>query len=163
TVILSDDAPGTATATATGTATVIEADTLVGSATLTATEGTAFNGAVATFTDNGFPGNVASDFTASFIWGDGTTTAGPPTPTPATATTATRAARATPPAAAPGPAPAAPPAPATVAEADVLAAGPSTHVTLTPSDRPSFSGVVGTFTDTGFPGNTASDFTATID
>jgi hypothetical protein len=42
---------------------------------ITPVEGAAFSGAVATFTDN-YTNNVAADFTASIVWGDGTTTAG---------------------------------------------------------------------------------------
>jgi hypothetical protein len=69
-VILNDDSPGTATATATGTATVAEADTLaaVGTATVSTTEGTTFTGAVATFTNTGYPTNPATDFTAAIVW-----------------------------------------------------------------------------------------------
>jgi hypothetical protein len=85
-VTLTDDAPGTATATATGTATVAEADVLTPNPiTLSATEGTAFNGTVATFTDTN-TNNVASDFTASIIWGDGSTTTGTVTGTGGTFT-----------------------------------------------------------------------------
>ena len=79
TVTLSDDAPGTATATATNTVTVAEGDGLSGSATpISTTEGTAFSGTVATFTDTD-TSNTAADFTATIAWGDGTTTAGPGT------------------------------------------------------------------------------------
>jgi hypothetical protein len=60
-VVLSDDAPGTATATATNTVTVVEGDTLSVTATpVFAVEGTPFTGAVvATFTDTD-PGTPAS-------------------------------------------------------------------------------------------------------
>lgn len=75
-VTLTDDAPGTATSTATAAITVAEADSLAGAVTpITPVEGAAFSGAVATFTDN-YTNNVAADFTASITWGDGTTTAG---------------------------------------------------------------------------------------
>jgi hypothetical protein len=43
-------------------------------ATITPTEGLAFSGAVATFTDTGYPANIPADFTATIDWGDGTTT-----------------------------------------------------------------------------------------
>ena len=42
-----------------------------------AVEGSAFNGAVATFTDDN-PSAAPSDFTATINWGDATTTAGMP-------------------------------------------------------------------------------------
>src|SRR5262249_17266049 len=76
-VKLRDDAPGTASATVTAVAIVEEADALIGSGlSVTPTEGTTFTGAVATFTDTGYPGNLPSDFTATIDWGDGTTTIG---------------------------------------------------------------------------------------
>jgi len=75
-VTLTDDAPGTATATASAALTVAEADSLTGAVTPIATvEGATFSGAVATFTDT-YTSNVASDFTATITWGDGTTTVG---------------------------------------------------------------------------------------
>jgi uncharacterized repeat protein (TIGR01451 family) len=75
-VTLTEDAPGTATSTATAALTVAEADSLSGAVSpITPVEGAAFSGAVATFTD-GYPNNVAADFTATITWGDGTTTAG---------------------------------------------------------------------------------------
>src|SRR5207253_3125290 len=76
--ILTDDAPGSATATASTTATVAEADVLTTAATqptVAATEGTSFSGAVALFNDAD-TANVAGDFTATIDWGDGTITAG---------------------------------------------------------------------------------------
>src|SRR5262249_45037324 len=57
--------------------TVDEADVLAGTGlTVTTTEGSTFSGALATFTDTGFPGNTAGDFTATIDWGDGTTDTG---------------------------------------------------------------------------------------
>ncbi len=77
TVTLTDNSPGTAMATANGTANVAEGDFgSLNSMTITATEGVNFSGAVASFTDEGNPLQVASDFTASIDWGDGTTTTG---------------------------------------------------------------------------------------
>jgi len=77
-VTLTDDAPGTASATATGTATVVDAALSDSSApaTPTATEG-ASTGllTVATFTDDN-PGDHSADMTATIHWGDGTSTAG---------------------------------------------------------------------------------------
>ena len=77
TVVLSDRAPGTATATATSTATVV-GGTLAGQVVLTtATEHVAVvaGTAVATFTDSNTT-DAAGGFTASINWGDGTTTNG---------------------------------------------------------------------------------------
>jgi hypothetical protein len=75
TVTLSDDAPGTATATATTTVHVVEG-TLQGAVALTSTtEHVAFAGTVATLTDTN-PTDLASGFTATINWGDGTTAAG---------------------------------------------------------------------------------------
>src|SRR5207237_249530 len=77
TVIVGDDAPGTATATAVGTANDAESDALRSAAVnIGVNEGQAFSGVVASFTDPGFPGQVAADFTATIDWGDSTTTAG---------------------------------------------------------------------------------------
>jgi uncharacterized repeat protein (TIGR01451 family) len=79
TATLTDDSPGTATATANPatTFTVTESDAFTPNAqTLSATEGTAFNGQVASFTDTGNLENVSTDFTATINWGDGVTTAG---------------------------------------------------------------------------------------
>jgi len=75
-VTIKDDSPGTATATATGTANVAEGDVLTaGPLTVTPFEGQDFNGTVATFTDSN-AANKATDFTATINWGDGTTTTG---------------------------------------------------------------------------------------
>ncbi len=73
-VTVSDDAPGTASKSATATATINFAGQMVLTA---ATEGTALpnNTPVATFSDsNG--GDTAASFTATIEWGDGTTTPG---------------------------------------------------------------------------------------
>jgi hypothetical protein len=76
-VTLSDDAPGTASVSATNLVTVTESDILVaGAASISATEGFQFSGQVASFTNTGYPSNPASDFTASIDWGDGTTSSG---------------------------------------------------------------------------------------
>jgi len=70
------DAEGN-TATASTVANVADADVLTAgsSLTLTATEGAAKSGTVATFTDQ-YTGNTSTDFTAQIVWGDGSTTAG---------------------------------------------------------------------------------------
>lgn len=63
-------------ASATGTATVGESDVLVGTGlTIAATQGMAFNGAVANFSDTNTT-NTASDFIATINWGDASTTIG---------------------------------------------------------------------------------------
>jgi len=75
TVTLSDDAPGTATATASSTANVVG---LAGHTSLTtAKEGVVLPSTtkVATFTDTN-KSDRASSFTATINWGDGTTTTG---------------------------------------------------------------------------------------
>jgi hypothetical protein len=71
-------ASATITGSATGSAAVAEADVLVAgpAITITPTAAQSFTGTVATFTDTGYPANVASDFTASINWGDGTVTPG---------------------------------------------------------------------------------------
>ena len=173
-----DDGSGqaTATATATGTATVGEADVFAaGSAAVAATEGTAFNGQVATFTNTGFQTNPSSDFTASIDWGDGTTTTGTLADdgagnitvsgthkysdegTFALSVTLTDAdddgsGQATATAKATGT--------ATVGEADVFTAGTAT---VAATEGTAFTGQVVTFTNTGFATNPSGDFTASID
>ena len=64
------------TATANGTAAVLETDVLAGAGlAINATRGAVFSGAVATFSDTNTT-NVPSDFVATINWGDGATTAG---------------------------------------------------------------------------------------
>ncbi|GAA0724007.1 hypothetical protein GCM10009105_36430 [Dokdonella soli] len=75
-ITISEVAPGTATTSVTATATVAEADVLTPApVTFAAVVGTSFTGKVATFTDAD-AANVASDFSATVNWGDGTTSAG---------------------------------------------------------------------------------------
>jgi len=62
---------GGAIATAQGTANVTDAALTAQAVTLSATEGTAFSGKVATFTDADQSG-AAGDYTATILWGDGT-------------------------------------------------------------------------------------------
>jgi hypothetical protein len=166
TVTLSDDAPGTATAQVTSTAHVAGAGVNAFPVTFAATEGTAFNGVVATFTDSR-GGAVPADFTASITWGDGATTAGTVTangggvfsvsgmhtyadegsfsvPVQVTDNVSMLTANTT--------------STANVAEGDVLTGHP---VTFTPTASVPFTGTVATFTDT-FAGNVPADFTALI-
>ncbi|HXO29880.1 MAG TPA: hypothetical protein VOA80_21205 [Thermoanaerobaculia bacterium] len=166
TVTLSDDAPGTATAQVTSTAHVAGAGVNAFPMTFAATEGTAFNGVVATFTDSR-AGAMVSDFTATINWGDTTMTAGTITANGGgvfsvsgmhtyadegsfsvsvqvtdnvshlTASTDSTA---------------------NVAEGDALTGHP---VTFAATAGVPFTGTVATFTDT-FAGNVPSDFTASI-
>ena len=170
TVILTDGAPGTAAATATGTASVADNDTLAPGPNITAssTEGATFTGALATFTDATYAGNVPGDFTASIDWGDGSTgtgsvsTAGDgnitvsgshvyaeegsPTATIVLADDAPGTATGT--------------ATATINVADAPLSAAAT--TLTPTEGASFTAVVATFTDAD-PGATVADYKVTID
>jgi hypothetical protein len=169
-VTLTDDAPGTASATATGAANVAEnAFGLTAGPSITTTEGDTFSGVVATFQDPGSP-DPASKFTATIDWGDGTTEAGTVTGSSGFFTVTgthtytdevTGSFQVT--VAEPdvnftfGPVG----GPLTVAEADALSGTPA--ISVAPTEGVQFSGAVAIFTDTGFTGNTASDFTATID
>ncbi len=166
TVTLSDDKPGTATAMVTSTAHVAGAGVNAFPVTFAATEGTAFNGVVATFTDSR-AGAVVSDFTATINWGDTTTTAGAITsngggvfsvsgthtyadegtfsvPVQVTDNVSTLTANTT--------------STANVAEGDALTGHP---VTFAATAGVPFTGTVATFTDT-FAGNVPSDFVASI-
>ena len=159
----------TATATATLTANVADEDLLTGSAAVQATEGIAFNGAVARFTDSGYPGNVAGDFTANIDWGDGTTTAGSVSGSGGTFTvsgqhlyvsdlnyplTVTLADDA------PGTATATATGTAAVADNDTLV--PGAPITLAATEGATISGVFATFTDPTYPSNVPDDFLASI-
>src|SRR5262249_49318814 len=74
-VTLTENSPGSATASVTSTADVAEGDLTVSGTPITATEGQPFAGTVATLFDPGSP-DPASAYTASIDWGDGTTTTG---------------------------------------------------------------------------------------
>jgi hypothetical protein len=166
TVTLSDDAPGTATAQVTSTAHVAGAGLNAFPVTFAATEGTAFNGVVATFTDSR-GGALPADFTASINWGDGAMTAGTITangggvfsvsgthtyadegsfsvPVQVTDNVSMLTANTT--------------STANVAEGDALTGHP---VTFAATAGIPFTGTVATFTDT-FTGNVPADFTALI-
>ncbi len=165
-VTLTDDAPGTATATVASTAHVAGTGVNAFPATFAATEGTAFNGVVATFTDSR-AGALVGDFTATINWGDATTTAGTVTangggvfsvsgthtyadegsfsvPVQVTDNVSHLTANTT--------------STANVAEGDVLTGHP---VTFAATAGVPFTGTVATFTDT-FAGNVPSDFVASI-
>src|SRR2546422_79282 len=64
-----------ATETASSTASVADAALHASAKTVTPTEGAAFSGVVASFTDDD-PAGTATDYTASITWGDGHTSAG---------------------------------------------------------------------------------------
>ena len=165
-VSVTDDAPGTASASKTGTATINFAGQMVLNS---ATEGAVIaNGTpVATFSDsNG--GDTPSDFTATISWGDGVTTSGTVSGGAGTFTVSgghtyadegndqasvilthtvdhsTSTVNGS----------------VAVAEADVLTAHPTS---FTVNAHQTFTGTVATFGDSGFPANVAGDFTAAID
>jgi hypothetical protein len=75
TIVLADDAPGTATGTATATIDVADAPLSATGTAVSSVEFTAFSGIVATFTDAD-PNGTVTDYTASIDWGDGSTTVG---------------------------------------------------------------------------------------
>ncbi len=165
-VTLSDDAPGTATATVTSTAQVAAGLTVTSTSFATA-EDASFNGTVANFSDAN-TALTAADFAATIDWGDGNVTAGTVAGgsgsftltgqhtfadegsfTVTTTVTETSGAGAS----------AGDTGTATVAEADVLSGSP---LAFAAQANVPFSGAVATFTDA----DTASppgDFTATID
>ncbi len=164
-VTLSDDAPGTATATVTSTARVAMGLSVIASP-FTIPEGKPFNGTVATFSDSD-TSKTAASFTATIDWGDGTTSAGTVVGSSGSFTvngqhtyadegsfTFTVTVTET----GPGGATASSMATATVTEADALAGSP---VTFNAKAGSLFSGPVATFTDAN-TANVAGDFTATI-
>ncbi|HVX64239.1 MAG TPA: TIGR03118 family protein, partial [Pirellulales bacterium] len=159
---------GGTNAQATGTATVNEdSGFAVTAASITGTEGSTFNGTVATFTDTGST-QASTHYTATIDWGDGTSSTtgvvsgsngtfsvtgthvygdeGPFHPVVTIKevnSPATISATGT----------------ATMADADALTA---TGVTFSPTRGVSFTGTVAKFTDT-YTASTAGNFTATID
>ncbi len=162
------DALDNSDAAATSTANVGENEFVLAVAgNINITEGSLFAGPVATFNDPGSP-DLASEFIASIIWGDGTTTPGTISGSGGNFTVLgahtytdemSGAYQVT--VSEPsvnftlGPVS----APVTVTEADVLS---GTMVMTGAISGVSFSGPVATFTDT-YTGNAAGDFTATID
>jgi hypothetical protein len=165
-VTLSDDPPGTATATVTSTARVAAGLSVVAS-DFSIPEGTAFNGQVATFSDAD-TSRTAASFTALIDWGDGTSSAGTVTGSSGSFTVSGQhtyadegsfAFTVTVTEIAPAGATASGSGTATVTEADVLSGTPVNFAALTGI---AFTGPVATFTDVN-TANVASDFTATID
>lgn len=166
TVTLSDDKPGTATATVTSTANVASGLSVT-AVDVSAREHTPFNGTVATFSDAD-NSKTAASFTTSIDWGDGsaptpgTVSGGPGSFTVSgqhtytdegtftTTVTVTEIG--------PGGATASGSATAAVAEADVLQGTPATFAA---QQGVPFTGAVATFTDTD-AANVPGDFTATI-
>jgi len=171
TVTIKDDAPGTATASANFAVTVAEGDVLAASpGTVSLIEGTPATGTLATFTTT-YLGNVASDFSATINWGDGTTTAGTITGgngnftvTAVGANNHTFADEGTANITvtikddAPGTATAQVSYSAVIGEGDNLAV---TVLPITPTEGIAATGSVATFTTT-YLGNVAGDFSATI-
>jgi len=166
-VIISAVAPGTATATATGSAVVLEGNLSGAGTTFSATEALSFTGNVATFTDPNST-DTASAFTAIINWGDGTTTAGTVSGSPAGFTIngthtysdggvfpTTISVNET----GTSPAPAATlTGAANVTDTDTLTA---TGTAIAATEGTSFTGSVATFTDSN-PSTAAGDLIATI-
>ncbi|TMQ35387.1 MAG: DUF4214 domain-containing protein [Planctomycetota bacterium] len=168
-VTLTEDAPGTASATATSQATVDEGDVLTPAGqTITPVESVSFTGNVATFSDTN-TANTAGDFAATINWGDGTTTAGTVSGggsftisgshTYADEGSFTVTSIITDDA--PGTASATATGTAAVAETDTLIAA-ATQPTIATAEATSISGAVAVFTDAN-SSNVAGDFTAAID
>ncbi|HJT36557.1 MAG TPA: TIGR03118 family protein, partial [Pirellulales bacterium] len=74
-VALADDAPGTASGTASANINVADANLSATAVPVNSTEGITFSGTVATFSDAN-PAATPGDFTAMIRWGDGATTTG---------------------------------------------------------------------------------------
>lgn len=164
TVTLSDDAPGTATATVVSTAHINPPGLAATATSISGKEFVPFNGNVAIFSDSDTT-QLASAFTATIDWGDGTTTAGTITGAAGSFTVSAQHTYAdegsftlSVTVSGPGGAMATSNATATIAEADVLAGA---AITFNATAGTPFTGVVANFTDT-ISTNVASDFTATI-
>jgi hypothetical protein len=163
-VTLSDDAPGTATASVTSTAQVAAGLSVVAT-NFSTPEGAAFNGQVATFSDADTT-KTAADFTVTINWGDGTTSAGTVTGSSGAFTVTGQHTYAdegaftfTVTVMEIGGATASGMATATVTEADVLMGTPVSFAAQTGIP---FHGTVATFSDAN-TANDAGDFTAIID
>jgi uncharacterized protein (TIGR03118 family) len=161
------DKNGTAEATAASTANVASGGLTVSATSISASEGHAFTGTVATFTDPSTT-STATQFTATIIWGDGSSSTGTVSGTSGTFTVAathtyaeeggfTDVVQVADTTSIPA-ATASASATATVSEADVLTAN---GITFTPTAATTFNGSVAMFTDTNTAA-AASDFTATI-
>jgi hypothetical protein len=150
-----------------GTATVAESDSLTASsAPISTVEGATVSGVIATFTDPSIT-SVASDFTATIVWGDGTTSSGVVAGAAGSfsvsgnhtfADELTGSYSVTLTDDAPGTATGTATAAITVAEADSLAGA---LAQMAPVEGAAFSGAVATFTD-NYTNNVAADFTASI-
>ena len=163
-----DDAPNTVIQTFTVTVAGPPATLQVGGTTFIASEGSAFDGSVASFTGVD-PADVANDYTASIDWGDGSSNVGTVsggngnftvsgshiyadeglesviTKVRRLADNATGSAVSA----------------ANVADADVLGVGKAGQLFIPAAGQP-FNGVVANFSDS-YSANSASDFTASID
>jgi uncharacterized protein (TIGR03118 family) len=156
---------GGSTAVAASKANVNDAPLTAGNVTFTATEGIAYNGVVATFTDADPAGNL-SDYSASINWGDGSNSTGVVssaagggfvvTGSHTYSEAATKTATVT-------VSDAGGSAATASSSADVLDAAltPGLALMLSATEGVSFSGSLGTFTDSN-PNAAKSDFTATI-
>jgi hypothetical protein len=149
----------------TGTVTVAAALTDIAGVAISATEGAAFSGVVASFVDAN-PAAAPADFTVAIAWGDGQTSAGTIAYDAANgvftvsgSNTYAQAGSYSPTVSIHdlGGATALATASAAIADAPLTAAG----VTLSATEGAPFSGLVATFTD-GNPGAVPADFTATI-
>jgi len=162
-VTFTDDSPGTASATASGSVVVADAALAASAVTLSGTEGVTLNSTVATFTDAN-PNAAAGDFTATIVWGDGTSSSGTVTGTGGSFAVnglhtygeggsytvgvtiddhgATASASST----------------ANVADYSLTASG----TTISPTEGSPFSSVVATFSDADPDGGSAGEYTATI-
>jgi hypothetical protein len=155
---------GGATATGSSTAFVVDAPVTATAVPVSATEGAAFNGVVATFADAN-PNAAASDFTATITWAAGQTSAGTiavnPTGGFVVTGSFTYAEDGTYPVSVAitdrGGASAQASGTAIVADAPLTANG----ATLSATEGTSLSGVVATFTDAN-PNGSPADFQATI-
>jgi hypothetical protein len=152
-------------AQATATASVADAPISAAGVALSITEGTAFSGVVATFTDPD-PGAVATDYTATIAWGDGTTSAGSIAFNPARAAFTVSGSHTYAQAGSYaavvsigdyGGSKAQANDAATIADAPLTAVGTA----LSATEGTAFSGVVATFTDPD-PAATVADYSATI-
>jgi hypothetical protein len=155
---------GGASASATGSASIVDAALTPLPTTVTPLEGNAFSGVVASFTDAD-PNAVASDFTATITWGDGHTStgtvAGNGSGTFTVSGTNTYAEEGSFPISVQisdaGGATTTASSTANVNDAPLSASG----TTVNPIEGNLFTGTVATFTDAD-PFGTASDYTATI-
>jgi hypothetical protein len=157
-------------ASGTATASVAENDLTVHTTPLTTPEGQSLSGPVGTFSDPGAPGSDV--YSAAINWGDGTSSAGTVTGSAGNYTasgshtyadegnyTVTLTVSET--GAANGSASAT--FTATATEQDALSASSTSPTSFPATAGVSASGTVAVFQDAGYPGNVASDFTATID